>query len=825
MTENVKQQNHDLLFNELNICLRNLNGYDLNNLIPLIYVLCACHQGHLLSIHSRPSNKNLFAGEWYIEPLLDQDLNDVESPLLKEIRNSVDEKFFIGQTAQHIYRFYSKCNMLINDFYEEVIEYVISFTVKYSGRLSGILSTPVEIASLIYKLALEHDPKSIYDPCAGLCTGATLDFFNGVEFFAQELHPLVKVIADVRLDAHGRHYPCVCEDSVFHWKGDDGFDCLCSDLPFGAKIDDQFREECRSLNIEDLIISRFIKSPSLKSAVLLTSLGTCSRPVNFDVRKTLCEKNYIDMVIELPKGVLPASGVGSVILVLNKERTTKDIKFISATDCIKNVSQNERVVDMEKVLARINAIDKTKTASCGVAETFYQDCSLDPTDYIKEDIAVLPGQKLVTIAEIAKPVRGIRDFEETEGFVLKDEDLFKSLPEFHTRDVELTSETFGEAGRYEKIAKSCVIFSLRQNQFFIKTDDTPLFIRPSLYKVFAVDTNKCSLEYFAYLLISSKQIQAQRERSFTQARLNTRSVLLPFFEDKESQQQIIIRLYREAESELRKKMDKLQAVSGHTSDLLHNLGVTFNKIGSGVACLQQSEQQVEDEFDSKQINLPVISKCLYDNLQFALRQINCNGSDFSKIELSREQTDILGFINDYIEAWKNFGFGSFEILPIDSSLSESGPTIVDIDRNLIYTLLDCILINAHQHGFSRRKIDGHNVLFGLHPVTITSTVHHTETLNPYDEEVVKRYVLISVSNNGNRFPDGFTPKDFIERYKVGINSDQDGLGGYHIHQITCRHNGLLSVESDNQWLSFNVLIPLFASPKDTVFEEYECESL
>lgn len=825
MTENVKQQNHDLLFNELNICLRNLNGYDLNNLIPLIYVLCAHHQGHLLSIHSHPSSKSIFSGEWYIEPLLDQDLNDVESPLLKEIRNSVDEKFFIGQTAQHIYRFYSKCNQLINDFYEEVIEYVISFTVKYSGRLSGIFSTPVEIASLIYKLALDYAPKSIYDPCAGLCTGATLDFFNGVDFFAQELHPLVKVIADVRMDAHGRHYPCVCEDSVFHWKGEEGFDCLCSDLPFGTKIDDQFHEECRSLNLEDLVISRFIKSPSLKRAVLLTSLSTCSRPANFDVRKTLCDRNYIDMVIELPKGVLPATGVGSVILVLNKERTTKNIKFISATDCIKNVSQHERIVDMEKVLARVSGVDKTKSASCDKAKTFDLYCSLDPSDYIKEDIPVLPGQKLVSISEIAKQIRGSRSFEEIEGYVLKGEDLCDSLMELQTRDVELTFESFDEASRYEKIAQPCVIFSLRQNQFFIKSDDTPLFIRPSLYQVFAVDTNKCSLEYFAYLLITSKQIQAQRERSYTQAHLNVRSILLPFFEDKESQKQIIIRLYREAESELRKKMDKLQAVSGHTSDLLHNLGVTFNKIGSGIACLQQSEQQVKGKLDSKQINLPVISKCLYDNLQFALRQINCNGTDFSQIELTHEKTDILRFINEYIDAWRNFGFGSFEILPIDSSLSKSGPTLVDIDRNLIYTLLDCILINAHQHGFSRRKVYGHNALFGLHPVTITSTIHHTETLNPYDEEVVDRYVLISVSNNGNRFPDGFTPEDFIERYKVGINSDQDGLGGYHIHQIARRHGGKLSIESDNQWLSFNVLIPLYASPKDTVFEEYECEFL
>lgn len=833
MIENVRQKQHDLLFDELTNCLNNLRGYDLSNLIPLMYVLCAHHQGHLLSIHSG-SSKNIFKGEWYIEPLLDQNLEDAASPLLKSIYNSVDEKFFRGHNAQQIYRFYSKCCHLINDFYVEIIEYVIQHTVKMAGAKSGLVSTPLEIASLVYKLAFSFSPKAIYDPCAGLCTGQTLDIFKGVEFFAQELNPLIKVIADVRMEAYRKRLNYVCEDSVFHWKGSTGFDCLCSDLPMGAKVDVQFRDECRSLILEDLFIMRYITSPSLKYAVLLTSLNTCTRPANFDVRKTLCEKNYIDMVIELPMGVLPGTGIAPVILVLNKERTTKNIKFISASDCIKNMTGGQRIVDEEKVWARISGKEKNKTASCPVAKTYNVDCSLDPSDYITEDIEILPGQKLVSISDIAKLIHGSRRHSEIEGFILTPEDLCSSIPEYSTRDIELSFESFEtmetDISRFEKIEEPCVIFSLRQNMFFIKKDETPLFLKSPLFLIFAVDTEKCSLEYFAYLLISSKQIRAKAERAPMPTRLNTRSIFFPFFEDKKSQQQIISRICREAESELRLKMEKLKAVSGHTSDLLHNLGVAFNKIGSGIACLQASCESEEEEkqmkkVEKKQIDLPVISKCLYDNLQFALRQINCNGADFSQVDPFQQETDIKAFINEYLDAWKNFGFGSFEILPIDSTLSESEPTVVDIDRNLIYTLLDCILINAHQHGFNRRDAEGNNVLVGLHPVTMTKIKRHTDTMVPYDEEIVERYVLISVANNGNRLPDGFTPENFIERYKVGINSDQDGLGGYHIYQITSKHGGKFSIENDGQWLSFNVLIPILASPEDTVFKEYECKTL
>lgn len=128
---------------------------------------------------------------------------------------------------------------------------------------------------------------------------------------------------------------------------------------------------------------------------------------------------------------------------------------------------------------------------------------------------------------------------------------------------------------------------------------------------------------------------------------------------------------------------------------------------------------------------------------------------------------------------------------------------------MLYTALDCILINAHQHGFLKQGKDTNHVLIELKAVTIKD----------------EKYALISVSNNGEPLPDGFTLQDFAARGIVGLNSSQDGLGGYHIASIAHLHDGFIAIEKSTEWLSFHILIPTYINAKETVFDEYECEYL
>ena len=308
--------------------------------MPLFYVLCAHHEGHLVSIVGE--GKSLFHGKMHIQPI--EIVDGYESPLLKEIRNSVNPSFFEGQSAEAVFQFYSMCNEYINEFYQDIIEHIISVYTSNAGKYSGVSVTTQEIAQLMGYFITDCAPRRVYDPCAGLCSFAILPELSKIEFVCSELSNRTKVIADIRLNAAGKQLEINQEDCTFNWRGNSNCDCLASELPFGLRLNDRSLDERRPLLLEDFVIGKFIESESLSSAVLLVSASTCIRGNNKHIRKTLCEKNYVDAVIKLPRGVLSYTGVDSVILVLKKHRYTKDIKFVYADDCIISDGRNKKFI-------------------------------------------------------------------------------------------------------------------------------------------------------------------------------------------------------------------------------------------------------------------------------------------------------------------------------------------------------------------------------------------------------------------------------------------------------------------------------------------------
>lgn len=773
---------------DLQKCIVLLRGYsDLDSLVmPLFYILCAHHEGHLVSLVGK--SPNYLTGEKHIQPLLDAEGNNAESDLLRRIRTSVDERYFHGQTAQVFYDFYARNNKLITEFYTELIEHIFKVLLDNSGRSSGLFTTPIEVTQLMYKLALQvGTTTSVYDPCAGLCTGATLPEMAEVKFVGQDINNRTKLLAEIRMTAHEKTISISQDDVTQVWRGDEA-NCLCSDLPMGVKLSDSFSINCRPQYLDDYVVRQFVKTPSLKRAVVLTSLSTSWRRENFDLRKTLVEKNYVDTIIELPKGILPFTSITTIIIVLDKERATKDIRFVSSADCVK-IDNRNKSLDVEKVLRRIESNDDDQACSCNIEETYKYNYSLLPSEYIKDQIELLPGQQLVKLWDIATDIWGERRFEDSEGFVLTEKDMCESIAEFHS--IEHTLEQ-GKTVKYSqiKIVQPCIIFNSRFNKFFIKSNNEPLFI-PRAFHAISVDSMRCIPEYIVLELLKSKKIKDLMEMGAINYDIMKSS--FPIFTNLKSQRQIVEREYRKESQLLRKKMEKLQALSGGASDLLHNLGVTFTKLSAGITALQSN-------FSSG------IVTSLDENIQFALRLINSTGTDFTKATPTKKKVILQELVEKYLKAWPSFGYNSFNVLPLKSSISN---TKLEVDPDLLFTALDCIFINAHQHGFNKHESEQNHVLVELKAVTIND----------------EKYALISVSNNGEPLPDGFTLQDFITRGVVGLNSSQDGLGGHHVASIAHLHEGHVSIESGANWLSFNILLPIYINAKDTTFEEYECEYL
>lgn len=784
---NVKEAIRNNLMVELDKCLSSLIRYDVDSLMPLFYVLCAHHEGHLVSIVGE--GKSLFHGKMHIQPI--EIVDGYESPLLKEIRNSVNPSFFEGQSAEAVFQFYSMCNEYINELYQDIIEHIISVYTSNAGKYSGVSVTTQEIAQLMGYFITDCAPRRVYDPCAGLCSFAILPELSKIEFVCSELSNRTKVIADIRLNAAGKQLEINQEDCTFNWRGNSNCDCLASELPFGLRLNDRSLDERRPLLLEDFVIGKFIESESLSSAVLLVSASTCIRGNNKHIRKTLCEKNYVDAVIKLPRGVLSYTGVDSVILVLKKHRYTKDIKFVYADDCIISDGRNKKL-NYQAVIERLEKTEGNQIGVVRVEETYSHDFSLDPVYYLHNMIEVQSGQTLVKFRDMTTQIRGERRFDDVTGRVLLSEHLCASITEFHTRSIDINSIELVNPDRYVKVSNKCVILNMTADKFYYKNDNDPLFVSPN-FSCFEVNENICLPEYLIHVLLDNKRIRETYSQGII-SRVNYNELYLPIYTNLRSQRLIVERIYRQEQNELKKKLEKLQVLSGKSSDLIHNLGITFTKMSAAIAVLRK------ENATSTQIDSPV--NVLNDNIQFALRQINCTGTDFSHVKPELEKVNLYKTVSNYIMAWKNFGYKSFDVAPIKLNVSED--TMVEIDKDLFFTMLDCIFINAHQHGFNKRYNSHNKVIIDLQGVYADNN----------------KYVMIGISNNGNPLTDGYSIKDFVERGNVGLNSSQDGLGGNHVMEIAHHFGGKISIVSESEWLSFNVLLPIYLTSDDTKFIEY-----
>lgn len=694
-----------------------------------------------------------------------------------------------------------KCSLILDERYVDAIDSIIYIGSRF-GRFGGIATTPKELIRLITGLVVPLKPKAIYDPCAGLCSFAsTAKEAGAASFLPQEINRQTSLIANVRLVARGEDWLCQNADAVSDWMQNPKFDTLVSELPMGLKIDtsnltDDNPSEWSSGLLEDLFVSRFIHSEQLKKAVLLTSLSFCNRN-NDTLRITLCDNNCISSVIELPAGILSNTGVRCVVLVLDKTNPSKEIRFVDAADCITKDKSGRNRLNAEAILDRVNGANDIQSVTVDVKETYKQKCSLLPASYIARHIDVLPGQELMEFSQLAESVRTSHKFEETEGRVLRLQDMYESITDMHLRKVELGTAKFDKKG-WSRVDVPCVIFlTSGKPRFFVKKDNEPLYIN-SVCKCFKVKEEVCDPVYLIHAYMTSPYYREAASKGTVFVNVDFRQLVLPIYTDKASQINVVNRVIREERERLAKKIAQLELVGDQSQGLVHDLGAVFTKISAGLSVM--ARKGTDDTWQS-----------LRDNVDYALRLINRTGSDFSNYTPSLSRCEITELVSRYFDAYTNFGSDTFDLIYRidDEAFGLDEETVIKVDKNLFFSMLDCILINANEHGFHKKREKDNLVIIEIKPVM-------------YNEE---KFALFRVSNNGDKFPDGFSLRDYISKGVTGGNAINDGMGGYNVYCIAKKHGGYVSIESDEEFMSVNVLLPIYLTSNNTKFEEYEVECL
>lgn len=253
----------------------------------------------------------------------------------------------------------------------EIYEYLIGQFAATAGKKGGEFYTPHQVSQILAKIVTDGVTETdqtftVYDPTMGsgsllLTVGNELphgDRAGAIKYYGQELNTTTYNLARMNLMMHDVTFNNMNLNNADTLESDwpDGpnaqgidsprsFDAVVANPPYSAKWDNA------DSKLKDARFSDYGKlAPASKAdyAFILHSLyhlnNTGSMAIVLPhgvlfrgaaegkIRQTLIEKNYLDTVIGLPANLFYGTSIPTTILVFKKNRTTKDILFIDASN-------------------------------------------------------------------------------------------------------------------------------------------------------------------------------------------------------------------------------------------------------------------------------------------------------------------------------------------------------------------------------------------------------------------------------------------------------------------------------------------------------------
>lgn len=252
-----------------------------------------------------------------------------------------------------------------------IYEYLIGQFAASAGKKGGEFYTPHEVSKILAKIVTDgveesDNTFSVYDPTCG--SGSLLLTVQGelpggykpgaIKFFGQEKNTTTYNLARMNLMMHGVSFNNMTLSNADTLERDwpDGpdekgidhprsFDAVVANPPYSAHWDNN------ETKLKDPRFSEYGKlAPKTKAdyAFILHSLyhlkdtGTMAIVLPHGVlfrgaaegviRQTIIEKNYLDTVIGLPANLFYGVSIPTTILVFKKNRKSKDILFIDASN-------------------------------------------------------------------------------------------------------------------------------------------------------------------------------------------------------------------------------------------------------------------------------------------------------------------------------------------------------------------------------------------------------------------------------------------------------------------------------------------------------------
>lgn len=666
---------------------------------------------------------------------------------------------------------------------------------KYNRAVWGEYMQPLEITEVVMTLMREHGSRIVYNPFAGLASYA---FWEGIKkYYGQEINHSTCNLAKMRMELNGIDYSNFeCSNSIANWN-DHNADTIVSTPPFGFRTDTDIIQKYHASTAEEFLLSKFINGKA-KYGFFVVSRGVCfkSHGTGLDIRKDICDKHLLEMVINLPSGIFSSTGISTSLIVLNRCRRKEDkVTFVDAEFFFKT-KHRKGVLDVSLLPSAIKDESLPITHVVSYQELYENDCSFDLGRYALPRIDAEDGQKIYSLGDLLVSSEGERcDFTgEYVNNVIESSNFANTFP-ILGKDVD--NRVFVDKPKY-KFHGPHIVFNM-QGKIYVHRGDTDFYIGTALRKlVFKVNETIVDKLYLAMILLLNDVLQ----RSYFgagMARINTSHLLkykVAIEEDLAKQRREVKYLMRNYLKDEKKRVGIREA----GGDLTHMLGMPKDQINNLIEILSSSETLSND--DKRCV------KAIDDNFRYMLRLINTVGVDFATAEGTPEEFKVTEMLGEYVESLKNLKFSNNYKIEVDFKSSDDVAINCDID--FVRVILDSAFRNAYVHGFEKKYSENNMVKLGCKVVDYEG----------------RNYVCITVANNGIAMDPAFTTEDYATMGKKAGKMGNTGKGGYHIYAIAKRYDGYIRTSSSKEWpFILDVLIPAENWSNNEIIEEYGSKCL
>ena len=252
----------------------------------------------------------------------------------------------------------------------DAYEFLIGQFASEAGKKAGEFYTPHEVSDMMARIAAigQEDKKlfSVFDPTMG--SGSLMlnirNYINhpdSVKYHGQELNTTTYNLAKMNLILHGvdkedmrlRNGDTLNKD----WPTDEPytFDAVLMNPPYSAKwsSDDTFLDDSRFNRYGKLapkskadfafLLHGFYHLKDSGTMAIVLPHGVLFRGAAEGViRKKLLEDGSIDAVIGMPANLFFGTSIPTTVIILKKNRTTRDVLFIDASnEFTKGKNQNK----------------------------------------------------------------------------------------------------------------------------------------------------------------------------------------------------------------------------------------------------------------------------------------------------------------------------------------------------------------------------------------------------------------------------------------------------------------------------------------------------